>query len=90
MFFGNISQTWELMGQSWDVLKQDKELLIFPLVSGLYCLLVIASFAIPSIMSDSWMPPAAEQEGLPADLPVIPHKSPTMPSYLPFISATTL
>ena len=63
MFFGNISQTWELMGQSWDVLKQDKELLIFPLVSGLCCLLVIASFAIPSIMSDSWMPPAAEQEG---------------------------
>jgi hypothetical protein len=61
MFFGNISQTWELMGQSWDVLKQDKELLIFPLVSGICCLLVIASFAIPSIMTESWMPPAAEE-----------------------------
>ncbi|MHC5154956.1 MAG: DUF6159 family protein [Planctomycetota bacterium] len=63
MFFGNISQTWELMGQSWRVLKQDKELLVFPLVSGICCLLVMASFAIPSIMSDSWMPPTAEQEG---------------------------
>lgn len=63
MFFGNLSQTWELMGQSWDVLKKDKELLVFPMVSGLCCLLVIASFAIPSIMSGSWMPPAAEQDG---------------------------
>lgn len=63
MFFGNISQTWELMGQSWRVLKQDKELLIFPLVSGICCLLVIASFAIPSIMNDSWMPPAAGEDG---------------------------
>lgn len=62
MFFGNISHTWQLMGQSWEVLKQDKELLIFPLVSGICCLLVIASFAIPSIMSDSWMPPMPEEE----------------------------
>ncbi|MHC5180291.1 MAG: DUF6159 family protein, partial [Planctomycetota bacterium] len=59
----NISQTWELMGQSWRVLKQDKELLVFPLVSGICCLLVIASFAIPMFMTDSWMPPAAGEEG---------------------------
>jgi hypothetical protein len=63
MFFGNISQTWELMGQSWRVLKQDKELLVFPLVSGICCLLVIASFAVPAFMSDSWMPPASGEEG---------------------------
>ena len=63
MFFGNLSQTWELMGQSWRVLKQDKELLVFPLVSGICCLLVIASFAIPMFMTDSWMPPASGEEG---------------------------
>ncbi len=62
--FGNISHTWELMGQSWQVLKQDKEMLIFPLVSGICCLLVIASFAVPMFMTDSWMPPqAAAEEG---------------------------
>lgn len=61
MFFGNISHTWELMGQSWRLLKQDKELLVFPLVSGFCCLLVIASFAVPLIMTDSWMPPSAEE-----------------------------
>lgn len=64
MFWGNMSHTWELMGQSWDVLKQDKGLLIFPLISGICCLLVCASFIVPSILSDSWMPPeAAAEEG---------------------------
>jgi hypothetical protein len=38
---------WELVRQSWNVLKLDKELLVFPLVSGLACLLVLASFALP-------------------------------------------
>jgi hypothetical protein len=45
------------MGQSWEVLKQDKELLIFPLISGICCALVIASFAIPMIASESYLPP---------------------------------
>jgi hypothetical protein len=62
--FGNISHTWELMGQSWNVLKQDKELLVFPLVSGICCMLVIVSFVVPSLMTDSWLPPeAAAGEG---------------------------
>ena len=34
MFFGRISNTWGLMGDSWRILKQDKELLLFPLLSG--------------------------------------------------------
>ena len=55
--FEKISMTWSLMGDSWGVLKQDKELLIFPLVSGICCLLVVASFAIPIVSSESWQPP---------------------------------
>ena len=35
MVFGSISNACSLMGCSLDVLKKDKELLIFPLVSGL-------------------------------------------------------
>jgi hypothetical protein len=42
------------MGDSWQVIKQDKELLIFPLVSMICCLLVVASFAIPIVASESW------------------------------------
>jgi hypothetical protein len=51
---GKLSHTWSLMGASWRILKQDKEILIFPLLSGICCLLVLASFAIPIISSGSW------------------------------------
>ena len=47
--FDKISYTWELMGASWNVLKQDTEMLLFPLLSGIACLLVTASFAFPMI-----------------------------------------
>ncbi len=42
------------MGASWQVLKKDKEILVFPLISGICCLIVIASFAFPMIAADSW------------------------------------
>jgi hypothetical protein len=45
--FDRMSRGWSLVGQSFRVLRQDKELLLFPLVSGLACLLVFASFAVP-------------------------------------------
>jgi len=52
------------MGQSWQVLKEEKGLLIFPLISGICCLLVCASFIVPSILSENWMPPEmAAEEG---------------------------
>ncbi len=47
--FGNIGTTWTLMGASFDVLKKDKELLLFPLISGISCLLVSASFIYPAL-----------------------------------------
>jgi len=51
-----ISYTWELMGASWEVLKKDKEILVFPLLSGICCLIVLASFAIPMYTTDHWRP----------------------------------
>lgn len=62
MFFGNISRTWELMRQSWQVLKSDKEMLLFPLISGVCCLIVIASFATPLVLTDSYLPPDTTAE----------------------------
>ncbi len=58
--FRKFSYTWELMGASWGVLKQDKELLVFPLISGICCLLVLASFAVPIWYTGSWQPPARD------------------------------
>jgi len=45
--FERISTGWDLAKQSFQVLKLDKELLVFPLVSGVACLVVLASFALP-------------------------------------------
>ncbi|MBW8015372.1 MAG: hypothetical protein FVQ82_04235 [Planctomycetes bacterium] len=55
--FSKISHTWSLMGASWQVLKKDKEILVFPLISGICCLIVIASFALPMIATDAWQLP---------------------------------
>ena len=43
---GKTSQTWSFMRASWLVLKMDKKLLIFPLISGICCLFVIVSFVM--------------------------------------------
>lgn len=40
-------QTWRLMSSSWDVLKKDPELLLFPLLSSIAGALVVGSFALP-------------------------------------------
>ncbi len=45
--FERIANGWSLTKHSWEVLKLDKELLVFPLISGIACTLVLASFAIP-------------------------------------------
>jgi hypothetical protein len=42
---GRIRSAWLLAKQSWRVLMLDKELLVFPLLSGVACFLVMASFA---------------------------------------------
>ena len=52
-----ITRTWSLMSECWQVLKQDKKLLVFPLISGLCCLLLLASFAIPIYLTGAWVPP---------------------------------
>jgi hypothetical protein len=42
-----ISRGWELVKESWSILRQDKALMVFPLLSAIACILVTASFAIP-------------------------------------------
>ncbi|TVP95740.1 MAG: hypothetical protein EA381_18190 [Planctomycetaceae bacterium] len=49
--FQRLSNGWQLTQQSWTILRGDVKLLLFPLVSGIACLVVLASFAIPLIGS---------------------------------------
>ena len=45
--FERLSRSWQLVKASAAVLKQDRKLLLFPLVSSMAMLAVLASFAIP-------------------------------------------
>jgi hypothetical protein len=45
--FERISRGIELTRQSLQVLREEKSLVVFPLLSGIACMLVFASFAVP-------------------------------------------
>jgi hypothetical protein len=53
--FERISFGWQLVGQSFRVLREDKRLIVFPLLSGIACMFVLASFLVPL-----WGSPRAE------------------------------
>jgi len=48
-FMGRIQNGWSLAMASFKVLRLDPELMLFPLASGITCLLVLASFALPLV-----------------------------------------
>ncbi len=52
---GVFSRTWALMGASWRVLMLDKELLLFPVLSGIATMLVTLTFVGPLAQDLSWL-----------------------------------
>src|SRR3990172_8634443 len=52
--FQRMSRTWTLFKASWQVLKSDKELALFPVLSSLACLLLLASFIVPAVVSGAF------------------------------------
>jgi len=61
---GKFRGGWALAVQSWRVLMLDKELLIFPLLSGISCFLVLASFVAGVLVSGIAQREAAPSETL--------------------------
>ncbi len=51
--FERISRGWSLAMTALEILKSDTKLLVFPLLSGISCLLVSASFAVPLFLSQN-------------------------------------
>ena len=51
---GKFSRAWQLTKQSGSVLMSDKRLLVFPLLSSVAALLVLATFAVPIVLSVNW------------------------------------
>ena len=50
--FQKISNSWELVKTSASVLSKDKELIIFPVISGIALFLVSLTFLLPMFLSD--------------------------------------
>jgi hypothetical protein len=48
---GKLARSWELVKASWAVLQADKELLIFPIVSTIAVITVMATFAVPMFLA---------------------------------------
>ncbi len=44
---GKFARTWQLMGASWRMLKQDKRLVVFPMISGVALAIIIVLFGAP-------------------------------------------
>ena len=48
--FDKLARSWQMTKQSWAVLRQEKQLMIFPLISTILTLIVSASFLAPPIV----------------------------------------
>jgi hypothetical protein len=59
---GKIAYTWDLMRASWNILKADKTLLVFPLLSGICCIIVAASFFLPLFLTIGVQLPSGHAE----------------------------
>jgi Family of unknown function (DUF6159) len=52
--FARFSRSWELVKASGAILRQDKELLLFPFFAAIAALLVAASFIVPLLLSGAF------------------------------------
>jgi len=64
--FERLSNSWELVKASAAVLRADKELLLFPIISAVLSILVIATFAVPAILAGLFTSGFPAVTGIPA------------------------
>ena len=55
-FFDRLSAGWTIAMSSFKVLKEKKELVIFPILSGISILLLVGSFVVAVFVRDGWDP----------------------------------
>ena len=49
MIFDTVSRSWEITKLSFSVIRQDMELLLFPLLGGIASILFVAAMLVPSL-----------------------------------------
>jgi hypothetical protein len=62
--FESIGRSIDLVKTSWNILMEDKKLLVFPVLSGLVTMIVILTFALPLIFAGIVMGLATPGSGL--------------------------
>ena len=50
--FESIGRSFALVKTSWNILMDDKKLLVFPVLSGIVTLIVLATFILPLILAE--------------------------------------
>lgn len=63
--FQRISNSWSLVKASAAVLSADKELMVFPAISAVLSVVVLITFAVPSVMAGVFDSVALADSGLP-------------------------
>jgi hypothetical protein len=53
--FESIGRSFALIKTSWNILMDDKKLLVFPVISGIATLVVLLTFALPLILAGTFM-----------------------------------
>jgi hypothetical protein len=52
--FERFSTSYDLACSSWQVLRTDKKLIVFPILSGMCALIVTATFVVPFLFQPQW------------------------------------
>ncbi|ODS41375.1 MAG: hypothetical protein A7315_06460 [Candidatus Altiarchaeales archaeon WOR_SM1_79] len=52
--FESVSRSFDLVKVSFGVLRKDKEIMLFPIISGIVCILVSISFIIPLFVAEGF------------------------------------
>ena len=63
--FEKLSTSWELVKASAAVLRADKELLLFPVISAVLSMLVVVTFVVPAVLAGVFASGVADGAGLP-------------------------
>ena len=50
MIENTLKRSWEITKLTFSVMKEDKELIIYPVLAGFFSLLLILSLAIPTVI----------------------------------------
>jgi len=64
--FERMANSWQLVKASAAVLQADKELLVFPLVSAVLCVLVTITFIVPLVLAGIFDSTVLAESGIPA------------------------